>query len=260
MTQQFYVSPEQLMKDRADFARKGIARGRSVVVLTCRDGIAFVAENPSPSLHKLGEIYDRIGFAAVGKYNEFESLRQAGVRYADVRGYSYAREDVSARGLASVYAQSLGSVFTAEGKPFEVELAVAEVGREPYADHLYRLTYDGSIADESNYVVMGGQAEIVNDSLARTWSPDTTFNEAIQVAVRALAATRRPPEAAAGQAGQTVDAAAQDPAQGTEVLGAGLLEVAVLDRDPLSTRGTVRAFRRIGTVELDRLLSSAEGD
>ncbi|MEB7503444.1 proteasome subunit alpha [Arthrobacter koreensis] len=258
MTQQFYVSPEQLMKDRADFARKGIARGRSVVVLTCRDGIAFVAENPSPSLHKLGEIYDRIGFAAVGKYNEFESLRQAGVRYADVRGYSYAREDVSARGLASVYAQSLGSVFTAEGKPFEVELAVAEVGAEPYSDHLYRLTYDGSIADESNYVVMGGQAEIVNDSLARTWSPDTTFSEAIKVAVRALAATRRPAEAAGTQGSQ----AAQDPepVQGTELLGAGLLEVAVLDRDPLSTRGTVRAFRRIGTVELDRLLSSAEGD
>ncbi|KPN18600.1 MULTISPECIES: proteasome subunit alpha [Arthrobacter] len=252
MTQQFYVSPEQLMKDRADFARKGIARGRSVVVLTCRDGIAFVAENPSPSLHKLGEIYDRIGFAAVGKYNEFESLRQAGVRYADVRGYSYAREDVSARGLASVYAQSLGSVFTAEGKPFEVELAVAEVGREPYSDHLYRLTYDGSIADESNYVVMGGQAEIVNDSLARTWSPDTPFSEAIQIAVRALSATRQAPESA--------PAPDTEPAPGTELLGAGLLEVAVLDRDPLSTRGTVRAFRRIGTVELDRLLSSAEGD
>ena len=259
MTMPFYVSPEQLMKDRADFARKGIARGRSVVVLTCRDGIAFVAENPSPSLHKLGEIYDRIGFAAVGKYNEFESLRQAGVRYADVRGYSYAREDVTARGLASVYAQSLGSVFTAEGKPFEVELAVAEVGKEPYADHLYRLTYDGSIADESNYVVMGGQAEIVNDSLARTWSPDTTFNEAIKVAVQALAATRRPAAEAAGspsgQSGQD-----PEPPQGTELLGAGLLEVAVLDRDPLSTRGTVRAFRRIGTVELDRLLSSPEGD
>ncbi len=131
MTQQFYVSPEQLMKDRADFARKGIARGRSVVVISCRDGIALVAENPSPSLHKIGEIYDKIAFAAVGKYNEFESLRQAGVRYADVRGYSYDREDVTARGLASVYAQSLGAVFTAEQKPFEVELAVAEVGHCP---------------------------------------------------------------------------------------------------------------------------------
>lgn len=128
MTQQFYVSPEQLMKDRADFARKGIARGRSVTVISCADGIALVAENPSPSLHKIGEIYDKIAFAAVGKYNEFESLRQAGVRYADVRGYSYDREDVTARGLASVYAQSLGAVFTAEQKPFEVELAVAEVG------------------------------------------------------------------------------------------------------------------------------------
>src|SRR6476646_11069087 len=140
MTQQFYVSPEQLMKDRADLARQGIARGRSVVVISCRDGIALVAENASPSLHKIGEIYDKIAFAAVGKYNEFESLRQAGVRYADVRGYSYDREDVTARGLASVYAQSLGAVFTAEQKPFEVELAVAEVGPTQADDHLYRLT------------------------------------------------------------------------------------------------------------------------
>lgn len=244
MTQQFYVSPEQLMKDRADFARKGIARGRSVVVLTCRDGIAFVAENPSPSLHKLGEIYDRIGFAAVGKYNEFESLRQAGIRFADVRGYSYSREDVSARGLASVYAQSLGSVFTTEGKPFEVELAVVEVGEDPYSDHLYRLNFDGAIADESNYTVMGGQADTVNEALARSWRQDAGFADAIRTAVAALSAARTAPEG--GQA--------------PEPLGAGLLEVAVLDRDPLSTRGTVRAFRRINTVELDRLLSSAEGD
>ena len=244
MTQQFYVSPEQLMKDRADFARKGIARGRSVVVLTCREGIALVAENPSPSLHKLSEIYDRIGFAAVGKYNEFESLRQAGIRFADVRGYSYSRDDVSARGLASVYAQSLGSVFTTEGKPFEVELAVVEVGADPYSAHLYRLNFDGSIADESNYTVMGGQAETVNEALARSWNQDADFPAAIRTAVKALSATRT----------------AEGSEQPAEPLGAGLLEVAVLDRDPLSTRGTVRAFRRINTVELDRLLASAEGD
>ena len=173
MTQQFYVSPEQLMKDRADFARKGIARGRSVVVISCRDGIALVAENPSPSLHKIGEIYDKIAFAAVGKYNEFESLRQAGVRYADVRGYSYDREDVTARGLASVYAQSLGAVFTAEQKPFEVELAVAEVGSSPDEDHLYRLTFDGSIADENGFIVMGGQADKVSEAVAAGWQGAT---------------------------------------------------------------------------------------
>ncbi|MCC9196688.1 proteasome subunit alpha [Arthrobacter sp. zg-Y820] len=267
MTQQFYVSPEQLMKDRADFARKGIARGRSVVVLTCRDGIALVAENPSPSLHKLGEIYDRIGFAAVGKYNEFESLRQAGVRYADVRGYSYSREDVSARGLASVYAQSLGSVFTTEGKPFEVELAVAEVGTEPYEDHLYRLTFDGSIADESNFVVMGGQAEVVREALARTWNQDTGFPEAVRTAVAALSATRSPAGPAAGEAAPNGNGSAPSGYGGGEAvppepdrLGAGLLEVAFLDRSPLSSRGTVRAFRRINTVELDRLLAGPEGD
>src|SRR5437870_3623805 len=186
MAQQFYVSPEQLMKDRADFARKGIARGRSVVVISCAHGIALVAENPSPSLHKIGEIYDKIAFAAVGKYNEFESLRQAGVRYADVRGYSYDRDDVTGRGLASVYAQSLGAVFTAEQKPFEVELTVAEVGHDVGSDHLFRLTFDGSIADERRFVVMGGAAERVSEAVIDGWSAEASFAEAIQLAAKAL--------------------------------------------------------------------------
>src|SRR6188508_1060536 len=159
MTMPFYVSPEQLMKDRADYARKGIARGRSVVVLGYDRGIAFVAENPSRALHKISEIYDRIGFAAAGKYNEFENLRQMGVRYADLRGYSYDRIDVTARGLANVYAQLLGSAFTQESKPLEVELVVAQVGATPEDDQIYRLTYDGSVADEQSFVAMGGQAE-----------------------------------------------------------------------------------------------------
>ncbi len=152
----FYVSPEQLMKDRADFARKGIARGRSVVVLAYDNGIAFVGENPSRALHKVSEIYDRIAFAAVGKYNEFENLRVAGVRYADLRGYSYDRSDVTARGLANAYAQTLGAVFTQESKPYEVEIVVAEVGTTPDTDQVYRLTYDGSVADEHGFVAMGG--------------------------------------------------------------------------------------------------------
>ena len=162
----FYVSPEQLMKDRADFARKGIARGRSVIVLGYDHGIAFVAENPSRSLHKVSEIYDRIGFAAVGKYNEFENLRVAGVRYADLRGYSYDRSDVRPRGLANAYAQTLGAVFTQESKPYEVEIVVAEVGRSPEADQIYRLTYDGSVGDEHGFVVMGGAAEQIEVGLA----------------------------------------------------------------------------------------------
>lgn len=238
MTQQFYVSPEQLMKDRADFARKGIARGRSVVVLTCREGIALVAENPSPSLHKLGEIYDRIAFAAVGKYNEFESLRQAGVRYADVRGYSYDREDVTARGLASVYAQSLGAVFTAESKPFEVELAVAEVGPTVARDHIYRLTFDGSIADETDFIVMGGQADAVVEALKGRWSAEQDFGETIRAAVDSL----------------RHDGGTASEPRGT--LGSKTLEVAVLDRDPLSARGSVRAFRRIAAQELDAMLDA----
>ncbi|MCZ2404174.1 proteasome subunit alpha [Paenarthrobacter sp. Z7-10] len=236
MTQQFYVSPEQMMKDRADFARKGIARGRSVVVISCAEGIALVAENPSPSLHKIGEIYDKIAFAAVGKYNEFESLRQAGVRYADVRGYSYDREDVTARGLASVYAQSLGAVFTAEQKPFEVELAVAEVGRHPDEDHLYRLTFDGSIADVSGFVAMGGQAETVQEALARGWKAESGFAEAIRLAVRSLAADRQ---------------AEADP-------GPENLEVALLDRDSESSRGAIRAFRRLPKANVRDLLTAQE--
>lgn len=232
MTQQFYVSPEQLMKDRADFARKGIARGRSVVVISCRDGIALVAENPSPSLHKIGEIYDKIAFAAVGKYNEFESLRQAGVRYADVRGYSYDREDVTARGLASVYAQSLGAVFTAEQKPFEVELAVAEVGSAPDEDHLYRLTFDGSIADEKGFIVMGGQADKVSEAVAAGWQGALDFAGAIRLALAGLVSDKE-----------------------TTTLPPSAVEVAVLDRGSESSRGTRRAFRRLEDADITALLA-----
>lgn len=246
MTQQFYVSPEQMMKDRADFARKGIARGRSVVVIGCADGIALVAENPSGSLHKIGEIYDRIAFAAVGKYNEFESLRQAGVRYADVRGYSYHREDVTARGLASVYAQSLGAVFTAESKPFEVELAVAEVAATAETDHLYRLTFDGSIADEHGFIAMGGQAEQVREVLDGRWDAHASYADAVQLAVEALSADRRADVDEAGSSD-------------SHMLAAGLLEVAVLDREPLTERGTRRAFRRLSDAQVEDLVARPVG-
>ncbi|MCL2594337.1 MAG: proteasome subunit alpha [Promicromonosporaceae bacterium] len=188
MNMPFYVSPEQLMKDRADFARKGIARGRSVVVLSCNDGILFATENPSRALHKISEIYDRIAFAAVGKYNEFENLRVAGVRYADLRGYSYCRLDVTARGLANAYAQTLGTVFTTESKPLEVELAVAEVGFTPDDDQIYRLSYDGSVADEQGHVVMGGQADALGTRLAEGWQAGLTLSEAIRLATRTLGA------------------------------------------------------------------------
>jgi proteasome alpha subunit len=233
MSMPFYVSPEQLMKDRADFARKGIARGRSVVVLAYADGIAFASENPSRALHKISEIYDRIAFAAVGKYNEFENLRVAGVRYADLRGYSYDRVDVTARGLANAYAQSLGTVFTTESKPLEVELVVAEVGADAAADQLYRLTYDGSVAEERGCVVMGGQAEQLGTVLTEQWSPGLPLAEALAVAVRTLGSPTEP-----GAAQRELE-----PAQ---------LEVAVLDR----TRPR-RAFRRLTGQLLADLLSAS---
>jgi len=260
MSQQFYVSPEQIMKDRADFARKGIARGRSVVVLSCAAGIALVAENTSNSLHKIGEIYDRIAFAAVGKYNEFESLRQAGVRYADVRGYSYDRSDVTARGLASVYAQSLGSVFTAEQKPFEVELAVAEVGATQAGDHIFRLTFDGSITDERSFVAMGGRSDRVTEVLRSGWRADLTLGEALRLATRALAAATAAPEAVAGPGGTAVTepdggaARAPDHPEAPAPVAAVGLEVAVLDREPGSWRSRRRAFRRLRQDALQRLL------
>jgi proteasome alpha subunit len=231
MTMPFYVSPEQLMKDRADYARKGIARGRSVVVVGYDGGIVFTAENPSRALHKISEIYDRIAFAAVGKYNEFENLRVAGVRYADLRGYSYDRTDVTARGLANAYAQTLGTVFTTESKPLEVEIVVAEVGRTPDTDQIYRLTYDGSVADERGFVVMGGAAEQVSTRLKDSWRPGLTLAEALGLAVQAL----------------TVDPAGGEP----RTLGPEHLEVAVLDRNRPR-----RAFRRLAGPLLARLLAS----
>jgi proteasome alpha subunit len=172
MSMPFYVSPEQLMKDRADFARKGIARGRSLVVVQYPDGIVFVSENLSQALHKVSEIYDRIAFAAVGRYNEFENLRIAGVRLADMRGYAYDRRDVTGRGLANAYAQTLGTIFSSGGeKPYEVEIFVAEVGDTADDDQVYRLTYDGQVADEHGFAVMGGSAEQATAYLKDRYQP-----------------------------------------------------------------------------------------
>ena len=232
MSMPFYVSPEQLMKDRADYARKGIARGRSVVVLQYDDGIAFATENASRALHKISEIYDRIGFAAVGKYNEFENLRVAGVRYADLRGYSYDRVDVTARGLANAYAQTLGTSFTTESKPLEVELVVAEVGHTEAGDQIYRLAYDGSVTDEHGYVVMGGQAERLGGLLADQWRPGLTLPEVLALAVRTLGS----PTEDGGEA---------------RSIPATQLEVAVLDR----TRPR-RTFRRLAGALLEDLLAA----
>ena len=231
MSMPFYVSPEQLMKDRADYARKGIARGRSVVVLQYDDGIAFATENASRALHKISEIYDRIGFAAVGKYNEFENLRVAGVRYADLRGYSYDREDVTARGLANAYAQTLGTSFTTESKPLEVEIVVAEVGRAAAGDQIYRLAYDGSVTDEHGYVVMGGQAERLGGLLAQDWRAGLTLPEVLALAVRTLGAVEDGGE--------------------PRTIPATQLEVAVLDR----TRPR-RTFRRLAGALLEDLLGA----
>ena len=230
MTMPIYASPEQFMRDRSDYARKGIARGRSVVVTTYAGGVLFVAENRSPNtLHKVSEIYDRIGFAAVGRYNEFENLRTAGIRLADVRGYSYDRRDVMGRWLANAYAQTLGSIFSEHQKPYEVELCVAEVGMPGPApvDQLFRIAYDGSIVDETRFVVMGGTTEPVITSLEKAFTPGWELRPALQAAVVALGA-------AGDGAPRTLL-----PAQ---------LEVAVLDRELPG-----RTFRRLTGAILEQL-------
>src|ERR1700733_11230971 len=170
MSMPFYASAEQVMRDRSEYARKGIARGRSVIVLTYADGVLFVAENASSALHKVSEIYDRIGFAGVGKYNEYETLGVAGTRRADLRGYSYDRRDVTARALANAYAQTLGTIFTEQQKPYEVEICVAEVGARADLDQLYRLSYDGTIVAEPEFLVMGGQAEALTGEMRTRFS------------------------------------------------------------------------------------------
>ena len=222
----FYVAPEPVMKDRADYARKGIARGRSLVALVYADGILICAENSSNTLRKVSEIYDRIAFAGVGKYNEFDQLRIAGIRAADLRGYSYSREDVDARGLANQYAQILGNIFTHEMKPMEVEILVAEVGVDAGGDQLFHILYDGSVVDEHGFSVLGGEAEAIAERVGQQHDGTADLGAALRCATSALAGPDRQ-------------------------LAADDLEVAVLDR----TNGR-RAFRRVEGAELEGLLSS----
>ncbi len=227
MSMPFYVSPEQSMRDKADYARKGIARGRSCVALQYAGGILLVAPNPSSALHKISEIYDRIGFAAVGRYNEYENLRKAGVTYADITGYQFDRHDVTARGIANWYAQQLGSIFTESPKPFEVEIVVAEVGQQPGDDQIYRITFDGSVTDEPGFVAFGGQADQVSAALKERYSEGMSLGEAFGAALDALAA----------------------PGNGERNEAAASLEVAILDR-----AREHRTFRRIRGARLEELI------
>ncbi len=227
MSMPFYVAPEQVMKDRADYARKGIARGRSLITATYADGVLICAENPSRTLRKISEIYDRIAFAGVGKYNEFDQLRIAGVRAADLKGYSYSREDVDARSLANQYAQILGQIFTHEMKPMEVEILVAEVGTEPSEDQLFHILYDGTVVDEQRFTVLGGDADAIAGRLEATFTDGSDLKTVLGACVVAIAGPDR-------------------------TIPASDLEVAVL------TRGEERrVFHRIDDDEVVELLRGA---
>ncbi len=225
MSNMFYVAPEQLIKDRAEFAQKGIARGRSIVGALFNEGVVLVAENPSASLHKVSEIYDRIAFAGVGKYNEFDRLREAGIRWADGTGYTYSREDVDARALTNYYAQYLGDMFSEGQKPLEVEILVAQLGSATKATKLYRISYDGTIADEPSFAVLGGDADAIRQRLSES-SPAEPANlaDTIRHAVAALAGADR-------------------------TISHEELEVAVLH-----DRGTRRTFRRLDDSDVAALL------
>ena len=225
MNQPFYVAPEQLMKDRADYARKGIARGRALVAVQYVDGILLVSENTSNTLRKISDIYDRIGFAGVGKYNEFDQLRRFGVRNADVRGYQYSRDDVEARSLANEYAQILGQTFTHDVKPYEVEILLVEVGADQNSDQLFHIMYDGTLMDERGLSVLGGDAEAIGGRLRETWLPGDVLNVAVRKCVAALAGPDR-------------------------TLQADGLEVAILSRSIER-----RCFKRFDDQEIDAFLS-----
>ena len=222
----FYVAPEQMMKDRADYARKGIARGRALIGTRFGGGVLLCAENPSKSLHKLSEIYDRIAFAGVGKYNEFDQLRVAGIRHADTKGYAYSRGDVDARGLANLYAQYLGQVFTHEVKPLEVEILVVELGEGSQESQLYHILYDGTVVDESNFSVLGGDSEAIGDRFGEMYREGWSSEEALRSAVSALSTN-----------GHTLEV--KD------------LEVAILE-----DTGARRSFRRVPAAEIARLMGS----
>jgi proteasome alpha subunit len=224
----FYVAPEQIMKDRADYARKGIARGKSLVALTYRDGILLCAENMSNTLRKISEIYDRIAFAGVGKYNEFDQLRIAGVRHADLKGYAYSRQDVDARSLANQYAQILGQIFTHEMKPMEVEILVAEIGEEPGSEQLFHILYDGTVNDENRCSVLGGETEAISERLQSAYEAGLEAGAALRCAADALGGSER-------------------------TLTADDLEVAMLDRN-LGRR----CFRRLDMGEIEALLGNPE--
>ncbi len=193
MTMPMYVPPEQLIKDRADFARKGIARGRPIVLLEYADGVLLIGENPSGSLHKVSEIYDRIAFAGVGRFNEFETLRVAGIRYADLKGYSYGRADVTAKGLANAYAQTLGQIFTHELKPYEIDVMVAEVGDDAKSTRMYRIQFDGTLADVEGLGAMGGEEEQLTVALRERYTPGVSLTEAIALAISSIEATEDRP-------------------------------------------------------------------
>ncbi|MEX2323501.1 MAG: proteasome subunit alpha [Acidimicrobiia bacterium] len=221
MSLPFYVPPEQLMKDRAEFARKGIARGKSMVAISYDGGVLLLGENPSRTLQKISEVYDRIAFAAVGKQNEFEQLRVGGIRRADITGYAYSRADVTARSLATAYAQTLGHIFTQEVKPYEVELMVVEVGQEQGSDTLFRITYDGTLYDDREFSAIGGSAEALTAHIGKAFAPGMTLDDAIALAKEACLAV------------------AHDN-------GASGWEAAILDR-----AARRRAFRRLGSAELE---------
>ena len=151
----------------------------------------------------------------------------AGIRHADLTGYMYSREDVTARSLANGYSQSLGTIFSQELKPLEVEILVEQVGESGHANELYRISFDGSIFDERGFAAIGGRAEALQVFLKERYKTDPlTLKAALSLCVATL-------ESGTNQ---------KLPLEG--------LEVAALDRTRVG-----RKFRRIPPSESRQLLA-----
>jgi len=227
MAYPYYVSPEQMMQDKAEYAKKGISRGRSIMVMEYVDGILLVADNPSVSLNKISEVYDNIAFAGAGKYSEFENLRKAGIQHADLKGFVYSREDVTAKSLANAYSQSIGTIFSQEVKPLEVEILVVGVGKTEKENELYRISFDGSIFDEKGFTVVGGRADAIMGFLKNSYKPDFSLKDALKISVEAFEGTHE------------------------QKTNPSVLEAAVLDRKKVGRR-----FRRLSSSEVKQHLKS----
>jgi proteasome alpha subunit len=232
----YYVSPEQIMQEKEDFARKGIEKAKEVIALEYQDGIVMVAENPLATVFKISEIYDRITLAATGLYPDYEALRVAGIQAAEVKGFTYNREDVTAKWLTNVYSQHIGAIHRqADAKPLEIELLLCEIREDASSSNrIYHLSFDGTFWEDNRYAVIGGRAEKITANLEDKYTEGLDLNGAVKLAVKVF---------------ETLEAEVGN--EHPYEITADTIEAAVLDE----TRNR-RKFRRLLPDELNEILNT----